>query len=176
MKKSLLALFLAICMAVMFVGCANGDTSPTQQPQQSTQPQETQPTFVNVTLNALSYNGIMYEFTLKVEEDSNALDKRTSSITFTAKPGETVLELMSAQGYTELTPVELHDEFVGWMEYKVIPGENKDGVPIATYEKISGDTYYTTQQVMEMAAPEYSVAFVAKWKNIEDSYYQAYGY
>lgn len=175
MKKSIIALLLVVCMAVLFVGCKKDDAT-NQQATNSPATQDQTQYYYNVTFNAMTYNGITYEMILEVEDDSNMVDKRTNTISFTTQKGTKMSDVLAQQGYVNLVVDESFDEFLGWMEYKIIPTVNEEGYNVATYEKLSADTYYTTEQLLEKQAPDFSVVYVAKWKSIEDSYYQAFGY
>lgn len=171
--KRIFALLLVLLMIIAFVGCDNSaeeataDEAPTQA--------QTTVTQYSVTLNAFTYNGVEHQFNI---EDSNRIpkEKKVNTISFVAFTGDTVSEVLSNNGYSNLQPEEVLDRFLGFMEYKVVPVIDENGTETVTYEKLSGDTLYSVDEIMEKEITDYSVAFVARWEKLTDDYYAAYGY
>ena len=85
---------------------------------------------------------------------------------------ETISETDETDADTEPAEVE---GFEGWIEYKVYTTYDEEGFTTDTYEKVSGDTYYTTEELLAKPAPDYSVLYVAKWADVSvDEYYKLY--
>lgn len=170
MKKSIIAFILIICMVFVFAGCKDAKATPDQVKTEETVV-ETAQTSITLTFNAFTYNGVENHFTLEYDDGNNPMEMRYNNITFTAQRDEKAEDVMNNAGYSDLKILETHDEFLGWMEYKMVIAQDDT----VTYEKIS-DTLYKTKEIMGKTMPEYSVAYIAKWKNLSDDYYQAYGY
>ncbi len=160
-------------MIIAFTGCDKTAKDATAD-EVATQPSTTVTEF-SLTLNAFSYNGVEHQFKI---EDSNSVpkEKKVNTISFTAFTGETVGEVLSDNGYSNLQPEEVLDKFLGFMEYKVVSVADENGDETVTYEKLSGDKLYSVDEIMEKEITDYSVTFVARWEKLTDDYYIAYGY
>ncbi len=90
--------------------------------------------------------------------------------------GEKIGDVLSVNGYDNITPVESKGKFEGWMEYKEVTTTDADGFEQFSYEKVSGDTLCTTKQLLDRPMPEYNVMYVAKWDNLDYDYYAMMGY
>lgn len=170
MKKSIIAFVLALCMAFVFVGCNSTDATKDHATIDETTANSV-PINISLMINAFTYNDLEYQFTLDSGEKDNPTTERFNSIAFIANGGDKVKEVMELAGYSNLKMIEIHDEFLGFMEYKVVPTENDT----VTYEKLS-DKLYTVEEMMERKVPEYSVVYLARWSKIGEDYYSAYGY
>lgn len=176
--KRLIAFILAVLMmAVVFAGCdknENGINNATVDEMSQTQENSVQTEF-NLTLNAFTMNGVEHSF-LVDDAKTDMKAQKINTISFVANTGETVLQVLSNNGYSNFKVDETLDEFLGFMEYKIISSENEDGTVAVTYEKMSGDTLYTAEELLEKEITDYSVTYVAKWKSLTDDYYAAFGY
>ncbi|MBQ2971584.1 MAG: hypothetical protein IJE16_03420 [Ruminococcus sp.] len=170
--KKIFALLLSILM-LSFVGCDNTAQEATID-EIPTQPQTTI-TEHTLSLNAFTNNGVEYFFDI---ENSNSVpdEQKVNNITFVAFTGDKVADVFANNGYSNLRPDETFDKFLGFMEYKVDVVTDENGIEIATYEKLSGDTLYSVDEIMEKEITDYSVAFVARWESLTDDYYAAFGY
>lgn len=170
MKKSIIAFILIICMVFLIVGCNSAQATP-DQPETGETVVETVLTNITLTFNAFTYNGVENHFTLEYDDGNNPMEMKYNNITFTAEPDEKVEEVMEVAGYKNLKVLETHDEFLGWMEYKMVIAQDDT----VSYEKLS-DNLYKTKELMNKTMPDYDLVYVAKWKSLDDDYYQAYGY
>ncbi len=176
MKKSILALFVAIILSVVFLaGCNGTGATPDEVEKVENKTEVTEAvlvTQVTVTFNAFTNNGVEYKFMLKEESGNTEIEKSFNTMSFTTKPGENIEDVINNSNYSDMVMDETLNKFLGFMEYKMY--ENEDGA--VTYEKLSGDKLYSVAEVLEKSAPEYNVVYIAKWENISDDYYAAYGY
>ncbi|MBE6824618.1 MAG: hypothetical protein E7513_04665 [Ruminococcaceae bacterium] len=176
MKKSILALILVLCMTLLLVGCQSGEATPDEVTVSETAVAETTaPQYVTFTLDAFSFNGFEHQFSL--QEDLGGEEKEVffNNITFTAQPGDVIETVLSENNYSKIKNVELQDEFLGWMEYKQVTIVDENDVETVTYERTS-DALYSNKELMQKSVPEYNVKYLARWKDIGDDYYSAYGY
>ena len=171
MKKSIFALLLAFCiMAVMLVGCTATDATPDEvAPTETVAPQ---PQYTTVTLDAFSYNGVEYRFIFEEKYGEGSRQVFLNNISFAVNQGDVIADVFADNNYSKMELEEAHDEFLGWMEYKQTLSD--DGVT-SVYEKTS-DTLYSNDELLKKTAPDYSVVYVARWADIDDEYYAAYGY
>ena len=98
-----------------------------------------------------------------------------SMISVPAKSGEKIGDALTNNDYNDITPIESKGKFEGWMEYKEVSEVVNDSEQFS-YEKLSGDKLYTTKELLNKKAPDYSVMYVAKWENISDDFYAMMGY
>ncbi len=85
---------------------------------------------------------------------------------FEASQGDKVSDMLAKEEITAIDAVLEGDTFEGWMIFEEIITSDEDGFDTITYELRSGDTIYTTEELMELAIPEYNAAFVAKWASL----------
>ena len=176
--KRIIALLLVLCMAmVVFTGCKNNEQTPKEQT--ATEALTEAPTVpevtYNLTFNAFSYNDVNYNFVFK-GVDANVPDQKFNTISFIIKDGDIIKDAINFQGFGGFKVESKEDEFLGFMEYKCTTTQGEDGTATNLYEKVSGDTLYSIDEILEKEMPAYDVAYVARWKSIDDDYYAAYGY
>ncbi len=176
MKKNIWAMLLIASMAMTtLIGCGteDGDSANSGETidivEETVEETEAEPELF-MTLDANGMAGGVLSVTQAGEEgiESVAWD-------FSIIEGETVGSILEEQEITAVDVILEGDNFEGWIEYKVNIVTDADGFDTYVYEKVSGDTYYTTEELMDMPAPDYNVLYVAKWENVSlDEYYMTY--
>lgn len=78
----------------------------------------------------------------------------------------TVAEVLEHSGVHSFEVIHDADTFEGWMEYEVAELTDEWGFTDWEYVRVSGDTLFTTDEVMAMPLTESGKMFVAKWANI----------
>lgn len=147
--KKLLAMIMLVCMFALGLAGCGGSNSEVTEP--------------CLTFDAYGNGCLIVE---ESDGEGGTVTSETGSYTFTVLEGETVGDVLDAQGVKSMKPELRNDTFEGWMEFKEIITTDKDGFETREYERLSGDTLYTTQEVMERPLPEYPVSYVAKWASI----------
>lgn len=169
MKKRILSLLMILIMMVtILAGC--GKTEPAEEVTEL----EEIPEEVYMEIDAYSYAyGFIY-YTEK-DMDGEVCESETMTLALNAVPGQTMKEVWEANGY-EFSEVAAEGEvFEGWMVYKMEMETDEDGFEISrTYERISGDDVYDTEEFMELEVPEHDVTYVAKWANYSMEAYDSY--
>lgn len=168
--KKYLVLLLLLCMPLMlFCGCG-GPADQTQGGDvTSNENLEEVGDIVYVTLDAYGFSGGILSMTQAGEEGLESV-----AWSFEGVPGETVQSMLERVEITEVNAYLEGDVLEGWMVFEAIPTEDTDGFIGYTYELRSGDTIYSTEELMALAIPEYDeVYYVAKWGNIPVDMYFA---
>ncbi len=169
MKKLLALILVLLMMVILFVGCGGDDAVV-----EDSDDDVIEETNYNLQLNAFfDDNGERY-FTVDetFEEEPQIVEYNNISYVFMerAKVGD-ILE----ENYTSnLKIVDDADTFLGWLMYEYKPEIDEFGNDMGTFEKVD-DTLYTTEQILNMEI-DCTVEFLAKWSDIEESYYTEYGY
>lgn len=167
MKKIWAILLMASMSIAALVGCGTEEDDSANSGETYEIDEETE---LFMTLDANGMAGGMLSVTQAGEEGIESV-----SWDFFIIEGETVGSILEEQEITAVDVVLEGDNFEGWIEYKINIVTDADGVDTYTYEKVSGDTYYTTEELMDMPAPDYNVLYVAKWENVSlDEYYMTY--
>lgn len=181
--KKFLALILTFLMLATFAGCKDNSSVDTKEATADeivdevveetgvmVDPQQT----INISINALAKNDV--EYLLKYEEDDNGtkVENTINNISFAAEAGDTAADMFENFGYKNVEIIDMDDEFLGWMEYKMST-VTQDSLETVVYEKVS-DELLTTEEMMNKEVTDYSVTFVAKWKSLSDEDYELYGY
>ncbi len=152
MNKKILSALLLFCMILLsFAGCGNKN--------------HTEAGADGLTLTFDSYS-IYSDALLKVTKTEE--NKTPGKLIVPAEEGKTLGELLSAADVLSFEPVLDGGSFEGWMEFEYTATSAKSG----HYSRISGDTLYTTEQLLSEVMPEHDVVYVAKWSEIpmEDYY------
>lgn len=175
-KKMLVTMLVASLSMMMFAGCSseNSVSGDTVDVAEETRTEETEAEReIYMTIDAYGLAGGMLSMTMNGEEGVEA-----AAWGFAVVEGNTVGEILEAEGITTLDVKIMDDEdavFEGWIEYKCDITTDEDGFDTYTYQRVSGETYYTTEELMAMPAPDYEVLYVAKWEHVsEDEYYMNY--
>ena len=151
MKKNLFALMLSLCLLLAaFPVCAEEAAE------------------VDLTLDGYGELGGM----LSVIDAYETFE--TGGYGFIATPGQTIGEVLENSGIVSVEPVLEGDEFEGWMEVTVAVTVDEDGFEWQEYSLIP-DAIYTTEELLALTIPEYSVMYVAKWASTPaEDYYAPY--
>lgn len=176
--KRIIALLLILCMTmVVFAGCKDKEDGAKNQTK--TEAATEAPTAPEVTYNlmfsAFNYNGINYHLVFD-SEDVNTVDQKYNTISFIVHNGDKIKDAINKHGFSGFEVEVVEDEFLGFMEYKCTPTQSEDGTEITAYEKVSGEKLYSIEEILDKEMPAYDVAYIARWKSIDDEYYAAYGY
>lgn len=154
MKKGMCVGICLLLMVAVFAGCST---------KKETEEQEVY----------LSIDG--YGKTLLLEGkdlEGNEFQEETLSIDMAGEQGATLREIMDANAYTSITPVEPGEVFEGWMEYKVTVTTDEDGFDTYAYERVS-DRLYSMEELLEKTISEDNMMYVAKWQSIPEEEYFA---
>lgn len=155
MKKTRIAFLLAAAMLLtLLAGCAAEPTIP-EEPAVNEEPIVEQPIYF--TLDAYGMAGGMLSVTQSGDEGIESI-----AWGFEGAEGDTLGDVLAAQEITALDAYLDGDELEGWMVYEEIVSTDGE----YTYELRSGETIYTTQELMELTVPSYNAAYVAKWASI----------
>lgn len=166
MKKRIIALFMIlVMMATMLAGC--GQEAPAEEASEATED-------VYMEIDAYSYALGFIRYT-ETDMDGESVESETMTLAMNAVAGQTIAEVWEANGY-EFSEVYAEGEvFEGWMVYKMINETDEEGFDISrTYERISGDDLYTTEEFMELEVPGHDVVYCAKWENYSMDAYDSY--
>ena len=178
MKKNVCAVLCVASACVMaFAGCTNENTvsgKTIEISEETAVVEEERERYM--TIDGYTMAGGMLKVTM---EDESV--EETGAWGFILEEGKTIGDMFAAEGITEVTPYIMdsedpeNDVFEGWIEYKVTVTMDEEGFENSVYERVSGDTYYTTEELMEMPVPEYEVLYIAKWEAVpEEEYYKNY--
>lgn len=155
MKKKLISALLMTGMLLTCAACGSqntGTVEPTPDPDLVEVERD-----IDVGLNPYECG------LLRVTEDGE--EQEYGGIGLLGAEGDTIGDLLSDSGYSNLTPVSDEDEFEGWMEYKVDTSTDEFGFGSYEYELVS-DELYTTEQLLARTVSDYAVEYVAKWASI----------
>lgn len=121
---------------------------------------------IHVSFNA--YGQLMAMLNIDVAEGE---DYETMSQDIAVRKGNKIYAGLETEKIINIEPVLEGDTFEGWMEYTVTYEEDNDGFINHIYEKISGETLYTYEEVVNMV-PTKDVTYVAKWASVPmDKYF-----
>lgn len=155
MKKKQIALSLIAAMLLtLLAGCA-AEPTISEEPVVNEEPIVEQPIYF--TLDAYATAGGMLSVTQSGNEGIESI-----SWGFEGAEGDKLGDVLAAQEITALDAYLDGDELEGWMVYEEIV--STDGK--YTYELRSGETIYTTEELMELTVPSYNAMYVAKWASI----------
>lgn len=160
MKKKLATALMVLCMmATMLAGCG-------KEPEETVD--ETQETNAEPVYMTFDGYGMVMGMLSYMEDDgeNGTFESETVSIDFEGVPGQKIREVWKNAGYSDMYPYCDGEVFEGWMEYKTNRETGEDGFDIFYYERISGDTLITTEELMELTVPDYDVMYVVKWESI----------
>lgn len=150
MKKKIITIFLSVCMAMMVcVGCGHNEIDMDN-------------TGVEVVFDAYG------EAILSVTYANGTIKTEGNGLHLTGQhfEGLTVEEAMNGYDYLSVEPVWDNEVFEGWMIVRIVFYKDENGIETSDYQIVSGDTIYTTQEIMEMTISEDGYYFVAKWESI----------
>lgn len=174
--KRVIALLLSLVMIftiLVLAGCKKNEevtTDDINTDSAITDGDEEQEVFL--TLYALGDEEQEYKFSFRADD----IQQETGMLFAPARSGEKIGDALKASGYSDIAPIENVGKFEGWMEYKEATSVDADGFEQFAYEKLSGDTLYTTEQLLKRPMPDYSVMYVAKWDNLDYDYYAMMGF
>ena len=148
MKKNIFTLILSLCLLLTALPVCAEEAA-----------------VVDLTLDGYGEMGGM----LSVTDASETFE--TGAYGFIAMPGQTIGEVLENNGVVSVEPVLEGDEFEGWMKVAVVTVVDEDGFEWPEYSLIP-DVIYTTEELLALTIPDYSVMYVAKWAGIpaEDYY------
>ncbi|MBQ8298747.1 MAG: hypothetical protein IJX99_02590 [Clostridia bacterium] len=181
MKKNILFLLLFACLSLMIlVGCENEPTNESDVDAEinvnnSGESNDEVSNEVYLTLDGHGLAGGMLSMTLASEEGSTAVNESVSW-DFAATENEKIKDVLVKNGILNVKPELEGDTFEGWLGFKQIITTDDEGYNTYAYEKLSGDTLFTTDEVLEMSMPNHNVTFMAKWTNVPISDYVIEGW
>ena len=182
MKKYLILLLLLCVPMLLFCGCGapaddtqTGDVTVNEEQNNEENNEENnvnadeQNDMVYVTLDAYGMSGGFLSLTVAGEEGVESV-----AYSFDGQLGETVQSMLERNEITAVNAYLEGDVLEGWMVFEAIPTEDADGFVEYIYELRSGDTIYSTEELLALTIPEYAeVYYVAKWSNIPVEMYFA---
>lgn len=176
MKKIIALLFLLCVVASLFVGCKDKEnTTPTDvvdMTQEVTEPEVT----YNLMFDPFVHSSVDYFLVFEGVDEQTPLQKYNTPISFIVHEGEKVGEAIKVHGFGAFKVESTSDELLGFAEYKVVNSIDENGLAVTSYEKLSGDTLYSIEELMERELPAYDVVYVARWAGVSDSdYVEKYG-
>ena len=122
---------------------------------------------IDITFDAYETAGGLLSVTESDGEDGTMVSEYGSA-SYIASEGEgmKISDMLTKAGVVSIEPVNEADTFEGWMEYNIIPSVDEDGFETQEYVRISEDTLYTTEEVLEKTTTGYDVMYVAKWESV----------
>ncbi|MBQ7133502.1 MAG: hypothetical protein IJO20_03305 [Ruminococcus sp.] len=164
--KKIIALILALLMMMtLFVGCSGDDIIT-----------DAEEVYYNLQLEAFYDDNGERHFTVDetFEEEPMTVEyNNIACITYTS--GNTVKEVLEENYMINLQIIDENGTFMGWLKHEYESEIDEFGNDMGTYKKVD-DTLYTTEEMLNMEIVDKSLCFVAKWSDIEDSYYAENGY
>lgn len=161
MKKKIMAILLA-CM-VMFAFAACGNNQNEDENQDAAVLEDT----ICINVEGYSIMGGMLNFTM-----NDGTVEEMGAWAFLGKEGETFGDVLTRSEVSSVEPVLEGDTFEGWVLFEEVVTLDEEGFESYSYELRSGDTVYSTEEMMEVAVPGYNVTVVAKWAGISlDTYF-----
>ena len=189
MKKLLLVLLAISLSAMVLVGCEN---EPTNESDANTEINVTSGESDNemasdeisddeisneiyLTLDAHGLAGGMLSMTVASEDGSTTVDESVVYM-FAGAESEKIGDILARDGILNVKPELEGDAFEGWVAFKEIITIDDEGYNTYTYEKLSEETIYTTEEVLQMPLPNYNITFMAKWASVPMSEYVIEGW
>lgn len=167
MKRNKIALFLAaIMLTTLFAGCARIAEEPLEEPMEepveepAEEFEEEYEEENYITIDAYGRADGMLTATYMDEV------METGSWDLPAAVGSRLGDVLAEQEITDLDAYLDGDELEGWMVFEIITTTDEFGFDEYTYELRSGDTIYSTEELMDLTVPDYTVCYVAKWAGI----------
>ncbi len=170
MNKRITALFLAVLMFISLLsGCGYKEV---EEPEATFEPgnEVIDETEGEITVNIDSY--IQIGGMLNVTTEDGEVHE-TGAWSFAASEGEKLGDVLKRGGVVNVEPILEGDTFEGWMVFKDIVTTDSDGLMNFTFELASGDTIYTTQELMELTVPSHDVTYIVKWASLSIEEYFA---
>lgn len=171
MRKKFVTTIMILCIvATMLTGCGK-DSEEKAAETKDTNAESVYMTFdgYGMIMGMLSY--------MEDDGENGTFESETVSIDFEGVPGQKISEVWGNAGYSNMYPYCDGEVFEGWMEYRTNRETGKDGFDIFNYERISGDSLITTEELMELEVPDYDVMYVVKWESISmeeyDEFYES---
>lgn len=120
----------------------------------------------------VSFEAFGEETLLVVEttEDNREKVNETGSIGWMSKEGTLISDVLTKWNVTSIEACA-DDELEGWMAYKMNSTTDENGFVTYNAQKVSGDTLYTTQEVLESKVPDYDITYYSKCKSKPIEYY-----
>ena len=166
MKNKLISTLLVICLALIsFSGCNNQNNIIDDNIEMISGDIE-QEESLYVTFDA--YGEAFGMLTVnQTTETGNTEANESMSWSFDAVHTEKISSLLERNKVLSIEPYnEDNDIFEGWIVYREIITIDDEGFETYSYEKLSADTIYSTNEILEMTVPDFNITFVAKWKNV----------
>ena len=168
--KKWLSLLLALCLCLsLLAGC--GGKTPEKVGESEGNEAEGEAIYYTLAVDAFYCEEDMRIFYVSEGMEDEKVPVEYNNLGFSAVSGDTLSSLMADMGYSDFELVDDNGTFLGWMKYDVREDEN--GFFIWTR---SDDVMYTTEEIMRIPVEGVSLSFVAKWSDIDDSYYAENGY
>ncbi len=167
--KRILALLLALFMMTLFVGCNFSVIGEVVD-------EITEEVYYNIQIEAFyDDNGERY-FTVDetFEEEPQTVEYNNVSCT-TYTSGSTVSEVLEENYMTNLQLLDENGTFMGWMKHEYEEEIDEFGNDMGTFKKVD-DTLYSTEEMLNIKIVDKSLCFVAKWSDIEESFYAENSY
>lgn len=127
--------------------------------------------YYNVAVEAFYTEEDMRMFLLTETWGEETQQSEYNNLSFIAYPGDTLESLMADMDYSGFELLDPNGTFQGWMKYE----GRMDEEEMILWTR-DDDTLYTAGEIMAMAVTDHSLCFVAKWSDIDDSYYAENGY
>ena len=170
MKKIMLLLATIAFLMATVMGCSQSNDKAAETTQEATWDESTE---VYVSIDAYSFDAMLSYVDSMFEDQAEQCE--TMSLSLMGYRGQTIAQALEMSKMSELAVVCETDVFEGWMVYKQVITVDEDGWENYSYEKISGDKLYTTEEMLADQLKDYSVTYVAKWESVPDSeYYDMY--
>ncbi len=164
--KKLLSLVLAILMMMtMFVGCSGDDA-------------------LNDVLGDEEYYNVQFEafyddngerlFSVVETMGDESLTVEYNNVGYIAYPNTKISDVLSENYTKDLKIVDEEGTFLGWLVFKETMSIDENG--FENNESVKLENLYTTEEILDMEVVDCSYRFVARWSDIEDSFYIENGY
>ena len=166
MKNKLISTLLVICLALIsFSGCNNqNDIIDGNIEIISGDIEQEESLYVTFDAYGEAFGMLTVNQTT---ENGNTEANESMSWSFDAVHTEKISSLLERNKVLSIEPYnEDNDIFEGWIVYREIITIDDEGFETYSYEKLSADTIYSTNEILEMTVPDFNITFVAKWKNI----------
>lgn len=168
MQKTIVFIVAVFMFVFSFTGCGYTEVKTpdtTNNNPIGTTENTNKSTGKTVTVHIDSYIQIGGMFSVKTDDGTVT---ETPAWTFEeANVGEKMADVFFNSGIVDVEPKLEGDTFEGWMIFKDVVTTDSEGLMNFSFELVSGDTFYTTEQLKELAVPEYDVTYIAKWASLD---------
>lgn len=99
--------------------------------------------------------------------------EETGALTFHLDEGGKINDVIHNYDIVKVEPRLEGDTFEGWMIFKdILTIDETESYMSLSFELMSGDKLYTTDELFELPTPAYDVTYVAKWASLDiDKYF-----